>query len=216
MAHQARPNSDPDRRRNETSASSRAQAPAFAGYRSQCLDCWLQEVCCLCRSRAGEIRCHNCRAKRKPLSLSSQRRKLALLKKLGYDGFKCLLCGETDLRVFESHHIAGQANSTLQGPLCLNCHAIQSDLQEDTLGTLRRQDPDRRPLELQAAFEFGLAAFLVVYAAAGDLEAEARVFFTAVVVVLVAWAVWNLAADKHFVATLGSDYSRGVSVPPPP
>jgi hypothetical protein len=181
-----------------------------------CVHCAQGNICCLSRAASGQIHCHNCRKKQKPFSASARRRKLALLAQLGYSDFRCFLCDETDLRVFESHHVAGEANGTLQVPLCMNCHAVQSDDQEDLLGALRLRDPHRRPLMLQAAFEFGVAAILMVLAIATSQEAQSRVFHASLAIVLVAWAVWNLSADEYFVTTYGPEYSRGVPAAVPP
>ena len=52
----------------------------------------------------------------------------------------CYLCANDDLRLLELHHIAGRANGEFAVPLCLNCHAIQSDFQEDFRDGLPRQD----------------------------------------------------------------------------
>jgi hypothetical protein len=34
----------------------------------------------------------------------------------------CIICGNTDPRVFEEHHIAGRKHSDLTVTLCANCH----------------------------------------------------------------------------------------------
>ena len=34
----------------------------------------------------------------------------------------CILCGETDPRVIEKHHLLGRKVSDITGPLCANCH----------------------------------------------------------------------------------------------
>jgi len=39
----------------------------------------------------------------------------------------CSICGEDDPRVIETHHIFGRNNSDETIPLCLNCHAKDTD-----------------------------------------------------------------------------------------
>src|SRR5262249_30147136 len=51
--------------------------------------------------------------------------------RLGTNNPKCPICGETDWRCFESHHIAGRAFDDAETPLCNNCHAKASDDQKD-------------------------------------------------------------------------------------
>jgi hypothetical protein len=44
---------------------------------------------------------------------------------------RCVLCGETDARCLEAHHIYGRANSEEKVIVCRNCHRKLSDRQQD-------------------------------------------------------------------------------------
>jgi hypothetical protein len=61
----------------------------------------------------------------------AERRKQNRLEKLGTNHPICPLCGETDWRCFELHHIAGRKFDPMELPVCMNCHAKCSDLQKD-------------------------------------------------------------------------------------
>jgi hypothetical protein len=83
------------------------------------------------------VMCRNCIA-----SYESPEKLIRRQRKLLGSGHSplCYLCGVDDLRLLELHHIAGRANGEFAVPLCLNCHAIQSDFQEDFRDGLPRQD----------------------------------------------------------------------------
>lgn len=51
--------------------------------------------------------------------------------KLGSATARCVVCGETDSRCLEQHHIAGQKFGTETVPVCRNCHRKLSDDQRD-------------------------------------------------------------------------------------
>jgi hypothetical protein len=61
----------------------------------------------------------------------AERRKQNRLHKLGTRHPICPLCGQSDWRCFELHHIAGRKYDPQEMPLCMNCHAKCSDLQND-------------------------------------------------------------------------------------
>jgi hypothetical protein len=165
-------------------------------------------------SQTADILCRNCYKKRSHQCSDQHRHTVSRrFAAKGYPEPQCLGCHESDVCVLELHHVATEANSELVVPLCLNCHAIASDDWEDLSIDLRVRDDERRPLVLQAAFEFGLAVMLWLMAAL--VPPTARVFLGMAGIVLVAWAVWNLAADQHFASTYGPDYSIGVAAPVP-
>ena len=63
--------------------------------------------------------------------LESERRKQARLEKLGTVSPKCSVCGNTDWRCLELHHIAGQKYNETLVILCANHHCIVTDDQKD-------------------------------------------------------------------------------------
>ena len=145
---------------------------------------------------------------------SARTRRLLRLATAGYHDPSCLFCSEADLRTLQLHHVSGEANSILGVPLCGNCHAIVSDQQEDLPLDLRLRDPDRRPLLLQAAFNFGLA-IITGMIGLGSKDGTETAFWAIITVGLIAWAVWDIAADGHFAARFGADYSDAVPAPVP-
>jgi hypothetical protein len=89
-----------------------------------------------------------------PDPIANQRRKARRQAKLPPDA-ACVLCGQTtpeglrlhERRLLEQHHVLGDANaSELTVPLCLNCHAIETEAMRDGGVELRhgqeRQLPD--------------------------------------------------------------------------
>ena len=60
-----------------------------------------------------------------------ERRKQARLEKLGTDSPKCCVCGNTDWRCLELHHIAGQKHDETLAILCANHHRTVTDDQKD-------------------------------------------------------------------------------------
>lgn len=168
----------------------------------------------LSRDQNGTFKCRNCRNVRKSYSSIVVKRRQQAFQKAGYLAPRCLICGERRLETLELHHVAGEANSALLAPLCSNCHTVQSDEQEDLPVDLRFRDPDRRPLVLQAAFDCGLAILAGAAALTSEDQTES-VFLGMIAVALLAWAVYNIAADQHFAATYGQQYSAGVTAPVP-
>ena len=60
-----------------------------------------------------------------------ERRKQKALERLGTNNPICVLCGETDWRCLELHHIAGKPFDGALAIVCRNCHRKLSDLQKD-------------------------------------------------------------------------------------
>lgn len=97
---------------------------------------------------------------RKLNNKSPEARKQQRLRKLGTNNPICPVCGETDWRVFQSHHISGQNNDPdLTHPLCSNCHCKISDAQKDHPEDV--SDPADH-LGRIAHFMLGLAELLVL------------------------------------------------------
>jgi hypothetical protein len=183
----------------------------------ECIDCHSTDVRALCAiKRAGEadlILCRSCKAKRKPLSAKASAQKARRFKDAGYFKPACIVCDDPNLQILELDHLAHEANSAFVLPLCANDHAIKSFLAESgPMAALRLRDPERSALQLQAAFEFGLGLLLGMFAIVdGVREETARcACFGLAASFLFAWAIWNLAADKHFENVLGSGYDRAI------
>lgn len=60
-----------------------------------------------------------------------ERRKQRALERLGSNDPRCVICGESDWRCLEAHHLAGQAYAGETVPACRNCHRKLSDGQKD-------------------------------------------------------------------------------------
>ncbi len=71
------------------------------------------------------------RSKPKP-NPDAEARKWARLNKLGTDSPACIICGETDDRCLERHHVGQRKFDDLIAILCSNCHNKQSDAQKKT------------------------------------------------------------------------------------
>jgi hypothetical protein len=63
--------------------------------------------------------------------LKKERRRQYALERLGTNNPCCVICGETDWRCLERHHIAGRCFHEATVILCRNCHRKQSDDQKD-------------------------------------------------------------------------------------
>jgi hypothetical protein len=61
----------------------------------------------------------------------AEQRRQARLERLGTDSPACRVCGESDDRVLQRHHLAGQAYGDELVPVCANCHYKLSDAQAD-------------------------------------------------------------------------------------
>ena len=60
-----------------------------------------------------------------------ERRRQKRLEKLGTNDPHCGLCGESDDRVLELHHIAGRKHDDALAIICRNCHRVVTDDQKD-------------------------------------------------------------------------------------
>src|ERR1700687_2565823 len=67
----------------------------------------------------------------KKRQLARAKRRENALERLGTQTPRCPLCGETDWRVFDNHHIAGVAYNDFTARLCRNDHRKVSDSQKD-------------------------------------------------------------------------------------
>jgi hypothetical protein len=187
----------------------------FGTDNPKCADCKSPDTRILCRiERSGErdlILCHSCKAKRKPPSAKATVRKINRFKEARYFEPTCVICSDPNVQVLELDHLAGKANSGLVEPLCANHHGIKSYMAESgPMAALRQRDPDRTALEFEAAFDFGLAAILGMLAADGAENASRAMLFAAVALLLVAWGLWNVAADAHFKSVLGPRYDLAI------
>ena len=73
--------------------------------------------------------------------LKREKRKQARLEKLGTDKPVCPICGETDWRCMELHHVAGQARDPSIVLVCANCHRKLTDEQKDHPASGGDDDP---------------------------------------------------------------------------
>jgi hypothetical protein len=188
----------------------------FGTDASQCAICHSNDARTLCQVKQSESAdltlCRNCKAKRKSVSEKGVTRKIKRFEDAGYFHAVCVICSDSNVQVLELDHMANKANSALSEPLCANHHAIKSHVAESGLmAVLRLRDPDRTALALEAAFDFGLATILGMMAVSdGSENASRAVFFATVALALVAWGLWNLAADDHFKNVLGPGYDRAI------
>lgn len=67
----------------------------------------------------------------KDIQIARERRKQARLERLKTNNPQCVICGETDPRCMEDHHIAGRKNDEQTIITCRNCHRKLSDDQRD-------------------------------------------------------------------------------------
>lgn len=89
-----------------------------------------------------------------PFSAAEQRRQ-ARLERLGELDPACVVCGETDDRTLQRHHLAGQAYGEERETVCANCHYKLSDAQAD-----RPNDGSEAPFLVRLAhYLLGLADF---------------------------------------------------------
>lgn len=84
------------------------------------------------------------------------------------------------------------------------------------MASLRLRDPNRGPLAIQAAFELGGAVVLTLIVAVDGDDAGARaIFLLALAAALVAWALWNLTADRDLTRALGPGYGNVITAQVP-
>lgn len=91
----------------------------------------------------------------------TEARKWARLNKLGTTSPVCLICGETDDRCLERHHMGGRKYNDLIGILCSSCHDKASDKQKDHPGTCAGKPSE---LECIGRLLLGLANFFEMLA----------------------------------------------------
>ncbi|MCW4463109.1 hypothetical protein OK349_15450 [Sphingomonas sp. BT-65] len=90
--------------------------------------------------------------------LKREARKQARLEALDSNDPACAMCGESDWRCMELHHVAGQQHDAAVVCLCRNCHRKVSDDQRD-YPPIARGDP---MLDSIGRFLRGLADMLRV------------------------------------------------------
>lgn len=66
-----------------------------------------------------------------PMKKNKEARKQRRLERFGTNYPICVICGESDDRCLELHHIAGQAHGDELAIVCRNCHRKLSDEQKD-------------------------------------------------------------------------------------
>lgn len=74
---------------------------------------------------------------------------------------RCVICGETDPRCLEKHHIAGRRYHDGTALVCRNCHRKLSDDQLDHAPNTRAQ-PVEGKLTAIGLFLLGLCDFLIM------------------------------------------------------
>lgn len=180
-----------------------------------CSTCKISDILCLHINRhLKQITCRNCRLKRIGLSDPAQAKRKKYFEDLGYSDPQCIVCGERDILVLEKHHFFGEANSRLSGPLCSNCHAIQSDMQMDFPGDPLQRDSARRSLSYLAIFLFGLFILLFCLGLrerAGDNPSLGAALI-AISSLASAWAFWTHYADGFLVMKYGPEYDKGMTL----
>ena len=62
--------------------------------------------------------------------IEQERRRQRALERLGSQNPVCVICGETDWRCLELHHVAGKRFDTSTAIVCRNCHRKLSDQQK--------------------------------------------------------------------------------------
>ena len=96
-----------------------------------------------------------------PKKIAREARKQTHLERLGTTTPRCGICGETDWRCLEAHHIAGRHYDPTTAVICRNCHRRLSDDQRDHPKPI---DNTPSPQEIWAHMLFGIADFLVLAA----------------------------------------------------
>lgn len=203
-------------RRRQRLEKKRLRLARFSGeVNPYCPACKVSDVLCLHIDRTlHQITCRNCRLKRIGLSDLGQQTRKKYFADLGYSDPQCVVCTDSDIRVLEEHHFFGEGNSKLSGPLCSNCHAIQSDMQKDFPGELLRRDSARRSLPYLAMFLFGvfiLLACLGMRERAGDNQSLGTALL-AISSAASAWAFWTVYADGFLALKYGPDYDKGMTL----
>jgi len=81
-------------------------------------------------------------------------------RRLGTHEPRCVICGQTDPRCLERHHIAGRKYHSDTVIVCRNCHSMLSDDQLDHRTTGGQPPP--RKLTVIGLFLLGLCALLAL------------------------------------------------------
>lgn len=87
-----------------------------------------------------------------------------VLERLGDDNPVCKLCGESDPRCLERHHLAGRQFGDAMVIVCRNCHRKLSDAQYDHPPQLDQSPPEE--MERLGHFLVGLGDFFAQLATA--------------------------------------------------
>lgn len=66
-----------------------------------------------------------------PKDVKREARKQRALERLGTSTPRCVVCGCTDWRCLEAHHVGGRKFDSATVILCRNCHRIATDEQKD-------------------------------------------------------------------------------------
>lgn len=90
----------------------------------------------------------------KEIQIARESRRQTRLERLKTNNPQCVICGETDLRCMEDHHIAGRKNDEQTIATCRNCHRKLSDDQRDHP---KQVEPPKDALEAIGYFLLGLA-----------------------------------------------------------
>lgn len=83
-----------------------------------------------------------------------ERRRQKALERLNTNNPVCVLCGETDWRCLELHHIAAKPFDGTLAIVCRNCHRKLSDMQKDHPEPM---GPSPDPFDCIGHFLLGLA-----------------------------------------------------------
>lgn len=97
-----------------------------------------------------------------PRKRDPESRKSNALDRLGTEHPCCRICGNSDWRCLELHHVAGRKYSDDLVIVCRNCHAILSDDQRDHPDKMNPNVPDF--LEQLGQFLLGLGDFFALLA----------------------------------------------------
>lgn len=90
----------------------------------------------------------------KDIQIARERRRQARLERFNTNNPQCVICGETDPRCMEDHHLAGRKNDEQTVNTCRNCHRKLSDDQRDHP---KQVEPPKDALEAIGYFLLGLA-----------------------------------------------------------
>jgi hypothetical protein len=86
-----------------------------------------------------------------------ERRRQNAFERLGTNNPRCVVCGETDWRCLELHHLPGRGYGDELVIVCRNCHRKLSDMQKDHPASSKEPSD---PLEIIGRFLLGMADLL--------------------------------------------------------